>query len=218
MKGTPPLFGYPSQSHGIEKRGDIAQRVTMGFGGIEIPGGDEDLDAGRQQHCLARRIVRSLQSAADRGRRVVNPVLRQSQQSVAGLWIETLLAGQTVLRVGFVERTTQPQYFAPPVGRGGHRGLLGRIVELLRRPLGFGIGFAPVALELHDFGTMHHANAVERLCLRVSPAPFRQNRGPLPGANHFLNAATRCDDFAIDDSAHDGRRVSASSMASSIGA
>ena len=176
--------------------GDLVELVERLAGGVEVAGGDRDVDEHREQRRPGQPVrPRVLQAAADDRHRGVDAALRQAQQGEPA-------ARSAAQLLGSGERLLGPVELAQPAADVADLGVGRRAVDqvaadqLLAGPrrLPLRLGQRPPPLE-HD-GPVHPADAREdgeRVLLR----PAHRGLGPLGGPVEVAELLAGADEAAV---------------------
>ena len=137
--------------------------------------------------------------------------LRQAQQRQARLRLEPAPTCLAVRLLGGAPLASKPVDLSLSVeGLPADPFVEHSLDEALARSPRLLEGGVPSALQLHDLGAMHEADAGMGHHARLLLAPAGQGVGPLASAAQFVHALPEPDRVAVDDSCDDRRQLSSS--------
>jgi hypothetical protein len=188
--------------------GELGELLAGSARALELSHGKHDLDVGRQQTGSLERLRRLADRPADRGRGGITRALGQPQQGEPRLRLASVSARLPVGRLGLGERAAQAMDLALLVQRLAARQLIqDALGEVLGGACRLVQGVRPRAMQLHDLGAMHEAQAHVGDHRRLLLAPPGQRLAPLLRVAQLVDGRAERDGVAVDDAGDDRREL-----------
>ncbi len=193
-----------------ELAGDRRELVSRGSGRLDVTGRHHDLGVGAEHPRPGHRILGLEQHPADRRVGVVDPSLREAEQSETRLRIASRLVGQTVRVLGVGELAPKPVELAAQVERAAENKLAPRVGEPVTCALHLVQRVGPGATQLHDLGSMDQALAAVQHELGLCITPAAECSRPLVRPTNVEQLLARLDHGAVRVADRDRRDLSRS--------
>ena len=192
------VVGDGPQQRGVDGVGDLGELVARRPGGVDVAGGEQHLDGGREHGRTGEPAAALLEHAPDRPRRPRRRPLGQPEQREAGRRLPALLAGRPVGALGVVELAAQPVQLALLVEGEPERRVAGSD-EPSPRPLRLGHRLGPRAVAPAGPATGAPGTAPGTAPGRAGPRTSVQRLGPLRGPSQVEHVHAGLDHRAVDD-------------------
>ena len=200
--------GGGPQHRRLEARRQLGELGAGRPGSLDVAGGEEHLDRGRQHRRAGAGVGRSLvEHAVRRGDRVAHPALREPEERQARHRVVPERGSPSGTRARR-RRARRARGAARPVGRSrrrarGGRGRTGAGAAAIR----LGDRLAPLAARLQHLRAVHEALPPVRHQVGLRRTPATERLGPLRGAAQVEGVHATLDHRAVDDARRHRRHL-----------
>jgi hypothetical protein len=198
---TAPFACAAMACSAVDVRGDASQFIGGAASGLDVLGGQHDLDAGGEQHQPPRPVLRLLDRPANSGSGDTDLALGQPEQGQARLRLAAARHRVPIRLLGATELAAQPMQLRSQVMCIADRRMRGALQPLAGVPHRFG-RVVPCGVQEHDLRPMHKALATIRHQIGLRFTPVGQRSRPLLGPLQVEDQLARFDHRAVRD-AHD---------------